>query len=136
MGGESARGYSGSGMKLLIDMNLSPDWVRFLFNAGVEAIHWSAIGAAIAPDTEIVDYASAHGFVVLAQDLDFGVILAITKVQKPSVMQIRSESLDPNSIGKIHLSALVEGESSLESGVLLTLDSKRTRMRLLAFPSI
>jgi predicted nuclease of predicted toxin-antitoxin system len=122
-------------MKLLIDMNLSPDWVRFLSNAGVEAVHWSSIGTANAPDTEIMAYASNHGFVVLTQDLDFGVILAITKVQKPSVVQIRSEDLDPNSIGKIVLSALVEGESSLESGALLTVDAKRTRLRLLPFPS-
>jgi len=40
-------GCSGNGMKLLIDMNLSPDWVQFLSGTGVESIHWSAIGAAL-----------------------------------------------------------------------------------------
>lgn len=123
-------------MKLLIDMNLSPDWVRFLSSAGVEAVHWSAIGKASAPDTEIMAYASAHGYVVLTQDLDFGAILAVTQVQKPSVVQIRSEDLAPDSIGKLVLSALVEGESTLESGGLLSVDSKRTRMRVLPFPSM
>ncbi len=41
-------------MKLLIDMNLSPDWVEFLSNAGFESVHWSTVGAATAPDAEIV----------------------------------------------------------------------------------
>ncbi len=34
------------------------------------------MGAVNAPDVEIVDYAAANGFTVLAQDLDFGAILA------------------------------------------------------------
>ena len=121
-------------MKLLIDMNLSPDWTRFLSGAGIESVHWSAIGAATTPDTEIMAYASAHGYVVMTQDLDFGTILAITKVQKPSVVRIRSEYLAPNSIGKLILSALVKGESERAAGALLSIDSKRTRMRLLPFP--
>lgn len=81
-------------------------------------------------------YASAHGYVVLTQDLDFGAILAVTQIQKPSVVQIRSEDLAPDSIGKLVLLALAEGESTLESGGLLSVDSKRTRMRVLPFPSI
>ncbi len=32
-------------MKLLIDMNLSPRWAKFVADAGFEAAHWSAIGA-------------------------------------------------------------------------------------------
>jgi predicted nuclease of predicted toxin-antitoxin system len=31
-------------MKLLLDMNLSPDWVAELAARGWEAVHWSAIG--------------------------------------------------------------------------------------------
>jgi predicted nuclease of predicted toxin-antitoxin system len=32
-------------MKILVDMNLSPTWVQFLVAHGIEAVHWSAIGA-------------------------------------------------------------------------------------------
>lgn len=32
-------------MKLLVDMNLSPRWVGVLNNAGIEAAHWSTLGA-------------------------------------------------------------------------------------------
>lgn len=33
-------------MKLLVDMNLSPRWVKLLADADIEAIHWSSIGGA------------------------------------------------------------------------------------------
>jgi predicted nuclease of predicted toxin-antitoxin system len=47
-------------MRLLIDMNLSPKWAEFLA-AGFEAAHWSALGAAKAPDPEIMMFAMANG---------------------------------------------------------------------------
>ena len=31
-------------MKVLIDMNLSPEWVGFLEREGHQAIHWSEVG--------------------------------------------------------------------------------------------
>jgi predicted nuclease of predicted toxin-antitoxin system len=33
-------------MKLLVDMNLSPRWVNLLAEAGIDAVHWSALGSA------------------------------------------------------------------------------------------
>ncbi len=57
-------------MKLLVDMNLSPRWVGVLVDAGIEAAHWSTLGASNAPDSEIMAYASVHDYVVLTHDLD------------------------------------------------------------------
>ena len=37
-------------IKLVIDMNLSPDWVPVLNDHGWQAIHWSAIGDPRASD--------------------------------------------------------------------------------------
>ena len=73
-------------MKIIIDMNLSPDWVKTLNDVGIEAAHWSTIGLCNAPDDQIMVYATAHGFVVLTNDLDFGTALALTNVPKPSVV--------------------------------------------------
>ena len=47
-------------MKLLVDMNLSPSWVDRLARHGFEAVHWSTIGAATAPDVEILTWANEH----------------------------------------------------------------------------
>jgi hypothetical protein len=52
-------------VKLLVDINLSPSWVDRLARHGFEAVHWSTIGAATAPDSEILMWANEHGFVVI-----------------------------------------------------------------------
>jgi predicted nuclease of predicted toxin-antitoxin system len=112
-------------------MNLSPRWVGVLADAGFAAAHWSALGAKAAPDSEIMAYARANGFVVLTHDLDFGAILAATRGEKPSVVQIRAEDVSPDVIGRQVIAALRQMESELEEGALLTVDPNRTRLRVL-----
>ena len=118
-------------MKLLVDMNLSPRWVTALGTSGFEAVHWSAVGRVDAADSEIMDFAATHGYVVLTHDLDFSAILAATHGRKPSVVQIRSDDVDPNIIGQRVVAALRETAAELETGALLTIDPKSARMRLL-----
>jgi predicted nuclease of predicted toxin-antitoxin system len=118
-------------VKILVDMNLSPRWVQFLQAAGIEAIHWSAVGKANAPDSGIMAYASQSGYVVLTQDLDFSAILASTADRKPSVVQIRSAEVSPEAIGQRVISALIQVGGELEAGALLTIDPNRSRFRLL-----
>jgi len=59
-------------MRLLVDINLSPDWVTMLASKGVDAIHWSAAGDVRASDVELMRYARDHDLVVFTHDLDFG----------------------------------------------------------------
>ncbi len=121
-------------MKLLIDMNLSPRRVSVLMEAGFDAVHWSTLGRSNALDTEIMDFAKANGYVVLTHDLDFGAILAATHGEKPSVVQIRSEDVSPDVIGKSVIFALRQMTSELDEGALLTLDPNRPRLRMLPLP--
>jgi predicted nuclease of predicted toxin-antitoxin system len=51
--------------------------------------------------------------------------------EKPSVVQIRGDDLRPVSIGNQVVMALRQMRTELEEGALVTLDSKRTRLRLL-----
>lgn len=118
-------------MKLLIDMNLSPRWVSLLAGAGIEAAHWSTLGAANATDAEIMAFAKAKGYVVLTHDLDFSAILAATHGNKPSVVQIRSEDVSPDVIGRPVIDALRQMAVALDEGALLSIDPNRTRLRLL-----
>ena len=118
-------------MKLLVDMNLSPRWTELLHDAGWEAVHWSALGKFNAPDSEVMAYAAQHDYVVLTLDLDFSAILAATHGEKPSVVQIRTEDVSPRVIGPQVTAALRHMESELRAGALLTIDSRRTRVRLL-----
>ena len=41
-------------MKLVFDMNLTPNWVNWLGDRGFEAVHWESIGARNALDEEIM----------------------------------------------------------------------------------
>lgn len=93
-------------MKLLVDMNLSPRWIDWFSDAGIEAAHWSMVCAKNAPDAEIMAYASVNEYVVLTHDLDFSAILAATHGEKPSVVQIRAEDIRPDAIGRQVIAAL------------------------------
>lgn len=120
-------------MKLLIDMNLSPSWVDFLELHGFSAVHWSSLGPASAPDSEIIDYAVRNGFVVFTHDLDFGRLLAMSKSTAPSVIQMRTHDVLPSAIGSLVLSALKATRPQLEAGALVTVDPAHQRIRLLPF---
>lgn len=118
-------------MKILIDMNLSPLWVGYLTDVGIEAVHWMTIGDPAAIDRVILTYAQTHGYIVFTNDLDFGTLLAMMKVSLPSVIQLRNQDLMPDVIGEIVVSALRQFETQLESGALVTIDTTRLRVRLL-----
>jgi predicted nuclease of predicted toxin-antitoxin system len=78
-------------MRLLLDMHLSPRWTSLLREAGWQAIHWSSVGKGDEPDGQIMAYAAAGGYVVLTAEMDFSAILAATRGEKPSVVQLRIE---------------------------------------------
>lgn len=119
-------------MKLLVDMNLSPLWVPFFMSHGIAAKHWSTLGSPLAPDSEIFEYAVAHGLVVFTHDLDFGRLLAVRGSAAPSVIQIRTLDVLPSSpCGQLVLRSLRAAADQLEEGALVTVDVNRQRIRLL-----
>jgi predicted nuclease of predicted toxin-antitoxin system len=118
-------------MKILLDMSLSPQWKITLSRAGFEAVHWSEIGAANDPDQIILDFARASAFVVFTQDLDFGILLARNRQDRPSVIQVRTKDVFPSVIGPHVIAALHQMEQELENGALLTIDPHRYRIRSL-----
>jgi predicted nuclease of predicted toxin-antitoxin system len=118
-------------MKILVDMNLSPRWVGFLASAGLDAVHWSQIGAADALDVELMRWAAEHGHVILTNDLDFGAILAAAEARRPSVIQLRSDVLKPDVMGPAVLAAIHQVRQELDEGALVSIDALRARLRIL-----
>ncbi len=118
-------------MKLLVDMNLSPRWALVLSEAGFDVTHWSKLGLAYAPDHEIMAFAAEHGYVVFTNDLDFGVILSETRAERPSVVQVRVGNLRPEVIGPKVVELLRKLLHDLEQGVFVSIDPKKTRVRVL-----
>ena len=118
-------------MKILLDMNMSPQWANALISKGIPAVHWSSVGSPNASDIEIANFAKKNDFIILTHDLDFGVILFITNGQKPSIVQLRINDIYPEKDSDYLISALNFAKAELESGALLTIDTKRTRLRIL-----
>ncbi len=116
-------------MKILIDMNLSPDWVDVFKLHYIEAAHWSEIGKPNAKDTEVMEYARANGFIVFTHDLDFGTMLALTRSENPSIIQLRSQNILPGSSAKLIVKHLQKYHELLEEDALIV-----TRRKQIASP--
>jgi predicted nuclease of predicted toxin-antitoxin system len=120
-------------MKIVVDMNLSPDWVKVLEHAGWDTVHWSMVGDMRATDEVIMSWARENGYIVFTHDLDFGVLLALTRAESPSVIQVRTHDVFPQVLGDRLIKVLKEHQSVLEKGALLTVDEGRARVRILPF---
>ena len=118
-------------MKILIDMNLSPDWVGVFRREGWLAAHWSTLGDPRAPDAVIMEWARANGYVVFTHDLDFGTLLAATQADRPSVIQVRIQDVMPARLGNTIVRVLRDQADALLRGALVTIDERRARVRIL-----
>ncbi|MBF0558062.1 MAG: DUF5615 family PIN-like protein [Nitrospirae bacterium] len=118
-------------MKILIDMNLSPEWVDVLTAEGMEAVHWVNVGSAGAPDREIMAWAKSGGFIVLTHDLDFGAILAATGADSPSVIQLRIQDIAPPVAKHLVLDVITRFAEDIKQGALISVDEDRARIRIL-----
>lgn len=117
--------------RLLIDMNLSPFWESWFKVRGIDAVHWSQIGDPRATDVEILEWARQHNCVVFTHDLDFGTLLALTRSQGPSVLQLRSQDVLPDRAGQVVIAAIRQFQSALIQGALVTVDAASARARML-----
>lgn len=118
-------------IRIVVDMNLSVEWVELLERAGWSAIHWSAIGDPRAEDATIMAWAATNGHVVFTHDLDFGTALALTHAGAPSVMQVRGQRVLPQHMGSIVLAALKQYEEELSAGALIVVEQAKNRVRVL-----
>jgi predicted nuclease of predicted toxin-antitoxin system len=118
-------------LKFLVDMNLSPAWVVWFTGQGWEAAHWSAVGDPGATDQALVTWARDNHYTLFSHDLDFSRILALSNADGPSVIQIRSQDVLPDTLGRFVLATLQQFGSQLETGALLVIDEKLARVRIL-----
>jgi len=118
-------------MKILVDMNLSPEWCRALRGRGHECVHWSQLGDPRASDATIMEWARQNGYVVFTHDLDFGTLLALTRAASPSVIQVRTQDVTPAALEPMLASILRTYEGALAAGALIVVDEARSRVRVL-----
>ena len=112
-------------------MNLSPEWAEFLRESGWDAIHWSLLGEANAPDHEIFALARANSWIMITQDLDFSQILFETAAIGPSTILLRlGDELNLEARQRV-AGIILQCRSEIESGALLVIDELKARLRTL-----
>jgi predicted nuclease of predicted toxin-antitoxin system len=118
-------------VRLVVDVNLSVEWVAELAKHGWSAVHWSTVGDPRADDSVIMAWALADGYAVFTHDLDFGTTLALTHATGPSVLQVRGQDVLPEDIGPVVIAALRQHAAALATGALVVIDVKKCRVRVL-----
>ena len=118
-------------MRFLADAGISPRTVAFLQALGHEAAHVRALGLQRASDRAIVQRALADSCVVLTFDLDFGELLAVGVMDKPSVILFRLADERADAVHPRLARVLAECLVDLESGALVLVEDTRYRTRKL-----
>lgn len=112
-------------------MNLSPEWLLVLKEAGWVARHWQEVGVPNAPDEVLLAWARQNKAVILTRDLDFAKLLFQTGKLGPSVVLLRvRDDLDRNQQTRI-CALLHQALEHLDRGALLVIDEHRARLRTL-----
>ena len=120
-------------MRFLANAGILPKTVDFLKQLGPEAVHVRTLGLERAADQVLIDRARADSSVVVTFDLDFGEILALGVLDKPSVIICRLADERADSVNQRLAKVLAERMSDLESGALILIEDARYRVRRLPF---
>ena len=118
-------------MRVLADLNVSVAVVRVLQASGVVVERVSELMDPRSKDVVIVDAAREHGAVLLTHDQDFSSILALSGASRPSLLNLRTTSVDPTFLASCIVRALEEASADLAAGAVVTVDDGGIRVRRL-----
>lgn len=113
----------------LADMNISPATVEQLKKSGWNIVRVSEIMDEKSTDIEIINYAREHNKVIITQDLDFSLLLAVRGYEKPSVINISVDNARSDFITKRIVDVVALMEKELLEGIVVTVDETSVRYR-------
>lgn len=82
-------------------------------------------------DDDIIEKARAEGRVILTHDLDFGRIIAVSRVSVPSVITFRLNDMRPIQVNRYLAEVLAHFAERLEAGALVSVNERGIRVRSL-----
>lgn len=124
-------------MRLLCDMGIAVATATALRDLGHDAVHLVDLGLSRAADREILDLARAEKRVVVAHDLDFTDLVAVSGASTPSVVIFRLRVMRPERV-LARLVAVIEAlATDLDAGAIVTITEALTRvLRLPVSPDL
>jgi predicted nuclease of predicted toxin-antitoxin system len=120
---------------ILIDSSLSPIWVEFLKSAGIDSVHWWNIGAGDAPDSELLEWAAARDATIFTSDGDFPQMLALRRLNRPSVILLKTNERNPQRPGQQVIAACRTIAGRTEGGMIVVISERGARVRNLPISS-
>lgn len=118
-------------MRFLADAGISPKTVEFLRRGGHDVVHVRELAMHRATDRQVADKARVDGRILLTFDLDFGAVLALGVVDRPSVVIFRLSDERADAVNGRLGAVLSEQGEALEVGALVLVEDARYRIRLL-----
>jgi predicted nuclease of predicted toxin-antitoxin system len=118
-------------IRLLADVHISPKTVGDLQKQGYEIMRSSEFLPANAPDINILEFARTENWIVLTQDLDFSMLVALSRYSQPSLITLRLSSAKPDIVTQKLLDVLPQIEEALQEGSAITIQDESIRIRKL-----
>lgn len=120
-----------SHLRLIADVHISPLTVSVLQTQGYDIVRTTDLLPANAADVEILELARAEGRIVLTQDLDFSMLVALTNCDRPSLITLRLSSAKPDVVTQRFLEVLPNLTQELMDGSAVTINDESVRIRKL-----
>ncbi|MBD2113122.1 MULTISPECIES: DUF5615 family PIN-like protein [Cyanophyceae] len=120
-----------SNLRFIADVHVSPLTVTALKLQRYDIVRSTDLLPATAADAEILEFARVDGRIVVTQDLDFSMLVALSKQSQPSLITLRLSSAKPDVVTQKLLEVLPTLESELTEGVAVTINDDTVRIRKL-----
>jgi predicted nuclease of predicted toxin-antitoxin system len=112
-------------------MNISPLTVLQLKGRGWNITRVSEVMDKSTKDLDLLEYARRHDMVIITQDLDFSMLLAVKGFGKPSLVNVRLEEAKPAYVTSRIIDTVSALEPELAKGAVVTVDEASLRYRYL-----
>lgn len=116
-------------ISFLLDENLPPSLAPLIRSLGHAARHVVETGHLNTSDLEILEFAEQSGEIVLTHDTDFGMLLALHKKKRPSVILFRLDQVNASILIELLEANLSVLEEALREGSIVIIQENGIRIR-------